>query len=40
MGSISRTSNSESHYSDEENEEIKELDYHKKDNIGKDKKRS
>jgi hypothetical protein len=40
MGSISETSNSQSDYSDEEMEEIKELDSHKKENIGKDKKRS
>ena len=40
MGSISETSNSQSDYSDEENEGIEELDSHKKDNIGKDKKRS
>ena len=39
MGSISET-DSQSGYSDEENEEIKELDSHKKENAGKDKKRS
>ncbi len=39
MGSISE-SNSQSDYSDEENEDIEELDSHKKENIGKDKKRS
>jgi hypothetical protein len=38
LGSISESIESESDYSEEENEEIKELD--KKDTIGKDKKRS
>ena len=40
MGSISETSKSQSDYSDEENEDIIELDSHKKDINGKDKKRS
>jgi hypothetical protein len=41
MGSILETSkNSQSDYSDEENEDILELDAHKKDLNGKEKKRS